>query len=90
MIVLAFVLGYMARDMMKSICGQRIVEGYGECIEDYEYNPVLTCSGATCTGNPYCEDGYNWIRGLTNDELKCKEKNGSGVEVENGVEGTCQ
>ena len=44
-------------------CGQRIVEGYGECIEEHRGNPILTCSGYECTEDAHCEDVEIFING---------------------------
>jgi len=54
MIVLAFVVGYMASGMMKQMCGGRLVEGYGEC-----ETSVSGCSGSPCRTAADCVDRWN-------------------------------
>ena len=54
MIVLAFVVGYMASGMMKSMCGGGLVEGYGECRTSW-----TGCGGSACRTADDCVDRWN-------------------------------
>ena len=89
MIVLAFVVGYMARDMMKSICGQRIVEGYGTCTgSEDDWTDPFDCATFTCRKDSHCDD---WMH-TGDDHLKCRKKKPPHdlVPTDESVEGTCQ
>ena len=60
MIVLAFVVGYMCSQMMKQMCGGRLVEGSDGIVNRNGYNCTCTSNiqcqrGLYCTGENKCE-----------------------------------
>jgi hypothetical protein len=72
MIVLAFVVGYMASNMMKNMCGQRLVEGdeFEQTCDPTESNADYKCSrdyesGTSC--KQICAEGGNWDPGAWYD-----------------------
>ena len=77
MIVLAFVVGYMASGMMKQMCGQRLVEGL-KCGFPNIGTGTISCSGWGCNGDSDCDD-YD----PTNNPNTCVGYTGGGYS------GTC-
>ena len=59
MIVLAFVLGYMASGMMKQMCGGRLVEGmFNRIMHPLGGKGIMKLNEGPCTFNAECETGY--------------------------------
>jgi hypothetical protein len=52
-IILAFVAGFMLQDMMKNICGGRLVEGITFFGDDCTTN-------SDCFGRKICTKGFHW------------------------------
>ena len=63
MILLAFVIGYM----FKNMCRKR-VEGYGECT-----HTLKGCASAACQGIGHDDQCDDWQNHLRDKPLKCKQ-----------------
>ena len=94
MIILAFVAGFMLQDMMKNICGGRLVEGI-----TYFGDKSLTGTGddckknSECSGRNICAKGHFWKKCTENctSTDQCGGRNpAGGTEPRRGSGAVCR